>query len=82
VTAFAGPITFIALAAPQIARRLTRSPGTALVPAALLGALLLIASDIAAQHALPVPLPVGIVTIVIGGGYLVWLLIHEARRRP
>jgi iron complex transport system permease protein len=52
------------------------------VPAALLGALLLIASDIAAQHALPVPLPVGIVTIVIGGGYLVWLLIHEARRRP
>lgn len=82
VTAFAGPITFIALAAPQIARRLTGAPGTALVPAALLGALMLIVSDTVAQHVLPEPLPVGIVTIIVGGGYLVWLLIHEARRRP
>jgi len=82
VTAFAGPITFIALAAPQIARRLTRSPGTALVPAALLGALVLLLSDIVAQHLLPQPLPVGIVTIVVGGAYLTWLLVREARRRP
>jgi len=81
VTAAAGPIAFVALAAPQVARRLTRSPGVALMPSALFGALMLAASDIVAQHALPIPLPVGLVTVVIGGGYLVWLLIHETRRR-
>lgn len=82
VTAAAGPIAFVALAAPQIARRLTRSAGVALVPSALLGALVLSASDIIAQHALPGALPVGLVTVVVGGAYLVWLLIHEARKRP
>ena len=82
VTAAAGPIAFVALAAPQIARRLTRSAGVTLIPSALLGALALSASDIIAQHALPVTMPVGLVTVVIGGGYLVWLLIHETRRRP
>jgi len=81
VTAAAGPIAFVALAAPQIARRLTRTAGVALVPAGLLGALVLTASDIVAQHALPTPLPVGLVTVVVGGIYLVWLLIHETRRR-
>jgi len=81
VTAAAGPIAFVALAAPQIARRLTRTPGVALAPAAFMGALLLCASDYVAQHVLPTVLPVGIVTVVIGGGYLIWLLVHEARRR-
>ncbi|MCS5733726.1 FecCD family ABC transporter permease [Herbiconiux daphne] len=82
VTAAAGPIAFVALAAPQIAQRLTRTAGIALVPSAFLGALVLAVSDILAQHALPAPLPVGLVTVVIGGAYLTWLLIHEARRRP
>ncbi|MFT4136289.1 MAG: iron chelate uptake ABC transporter family permease subunit [Microbacterium sp.] len=81
VTAAAGPIAFISLAAPQIARRLAGAPGIALGPAAALGALLLAASDIVAQHALPVPLPVGVITVVVGGCYLVWILVHEARRR-
>jgi iron complex transport system permease protein len=81
VTAAAGPISFVALAAPQIARRLTRSPGVSVPASALLGAALLAASDYVALHALPAMLPVGIVTVVIGGGYLIWLLIHEARRR-
>lgn len=81
VTAAAGPIAFVALAAPQIARRLTRSAGVSLVPAAFVGALLLTAADLTAQHLLSVALPVGVVTVVIGGGYLVWLITHEVRRR-
>ncbi|MDF2667606.1 MAG: ABC-type enterobactin transport system, permease component, partial [Microbacterium sp.] len=81
VTAAAGPIAFVALAAPQIARRLTRTAGIALVPSGLIGAVVLTASDIVAQHMLPTPLPVGLVTVVVGGIYLVWLLIHETRRR-
>ena len=42
VTATAGPIAFIALCAPQIARRMTRSAGVELLPSALTGGLLLL----------------------------------------
>lgn len=80
VTAAAGPISFIALAAPQIARRLTRSAGVALVPSALMGGLLLLAADWAAQHAFGVQLPVGVMTVSIGGLYFIWLLIREGRK--
>ncbi|MCO1340318.1 hypothetical protein BJH93_15725 [Kocuria polaris] len=76
-----GLIMFIALAAPQLARR---AVGTAHVPmftTALMGSALLLASDWIAQHGLgDRVLPVGVVTVCIGGGYLVWLLIREARR--
>lgn len=80
VTAYCGLITFVALAAPQLGLRLTRAPGVPLVPAALVGALLLGTSDWVAQHALGGrELPVGVVTVSIGGCYLVWLLVREAR---
>jgi iron complex transport system permease protein len=81
VTAAAGPIIFISLAAPQIARRLARTPGITIAPAAFTGALLLAGSDAVAQHLLPVVMPVGVVTMVVGGAYLVWLLVWEVRRR-
>lgn len=77
VTASAGPIAFIALCAPQIARRLCRAPGTPLIASALTGALLLTAADWAAQHALGVQLPTGVMTVSTGGIYLLWLLIRE-----
>lgn len=79
-TAAAGPIAFVALAAPQLCRRLARSGGAQLVPAAFMGAFLLPASDLAAQHVLAAnDLPVGVLTGVIGGGYLCWLLAYELR---
>ncbi|WP_022883218.1 FecCD family ABC transporter permease [Gryllotalpicola ginsengisoli] len=78
VTAAAGPISFVALAAPQIARRLTRSAGLSLVPAALGGAVVLLASDVLAQK---LGFPVGVVTASLGGAYLVWLLAAEFRKR-
>lgn len=82
VTAAAGPIAFISLAAPQLARRLTRSPSVTLLPSALLGAALLLVSDLVAQRAFaPTQLPVGVVTVSIGGCYLIWLLAREARRQ-
>jgi iron complex transport system permease protein len=80
VTAAAGPISFIALAAPQIARRLTRSAGIALIPSALMGGLLLLAADWAGQHVFGVQLPVGVMTVSIGGLYFIWLLIREGRK--
>jgi iron complex transport system permease protein len=81
-TAAAGPIAFVALAAPQIARRLTRSSGPGLISAALMGALIMQVSDLAAQRLLaPKQLPVGVMTGAIGGLYLAWLLAHEWRSR-
>ncbi|MBF4632377.1 iron chelate uptake ABC transporter family permease subunit [Clavibacter michiganensis subsp. phaseoli] len=80
-TTVAGPVAFIALAAPQIARRLTRTPHIPAAVAALVGAALLLGADLVAQHALPVTVPVGVVTVVIGGCYLVGLLVAEIRRR-
>ncbi|MGW0391778.1 FecCD family ABC transporter permease [Streptomyces sp. NPDC003042] len=80
-TAVTGPIWFIALAAPQLARKLIRSSGPALVPAALMGAVLLAVSDIAVQRVFsPALLPVGIATGTIGGLYLIWLLVTESRK--
>jgi len=79
-TAAAGPIAFVALAAPQLCRRLTRSSGALVVPSAFMGALLLCSSDFAAQRVIPsTELPVGIATGVIGGAYLCWLLSHVWR---
>jgi iron complex transport system permease protein len=79
-TAAAGPVAFVSLAAPQLARRLTRTPGTALAPSAAMGALLLVLSDWLAQRLFaPTQLPVGVVTVAVGGVYLVWLLIRQGR---
>ncbi|WP_407554459.1 iron chelate uptake ABC transporter family permease subunit [Streptomyces sp. Pv4-95] len=80
-TAVTGPIWFIALAAPQLARRLGRSSGPALLPSALMGALLLALSDLVVQRVFaPTLLPVGTATGTIGGLYLIWLLITESRK--
>lgn len=81
VTASTGPIAFISLAAPQVARRLAGSAGIPIVSSALVGAFLLLGADVIAQHVLPVAVPVGIVTVVVGGVYLLSLLINQARSR-
>ncbi|MGW7819228.1 FecCD family ABC transporter permease [Streptomyces puniciscabiei] len=79
-TAAAGPVSFVALTAPQLARRLTRSPGPNLVPSLCMGAALLVAADWASQRAFGADqLPVGVVTGVLGGAYLLWLLVTERR---
>lgn len=81
VTATAGPIAFVALAAPQIARRLAGSAGLPLLASALTGGVVLLAADMVAQHVLPTAVPVGVVTVVLGGAYLLALIVQEARRR-
>ncbi|MGC4112266.1 MAG: iron chelate uptake ABC transporter family permease subunit [Nocardioides sp.] len=79
-TAAAGPIAFVALAAPQLCRRLTQATGALIVPAGFMGAFLLSLSDFSAQRVLPsTQLPVGLMTGVIGGGYLCWLLGNQLK---
>lgn len=81
-TATTGPIAFIALAAPQIARRLTRQAEIPFAASAAVGATLLILADIIAQriHG-QTPLPVGLVTVSVGGLYFLWLLLRERNSR-
>lgn len=77
--ATAGPIAFVALAAPQIARRTTRTPGVPVLASFLTGAVLLAAADLLAQTLdIGLRTPVGLVTSLLGGGYLIWLLARRA----
>lgn len=79
-TAAAGPVGFVALTAPQLARRLTRSPGPNLMASLCMGAALLVTADWGAQRLFgDGQLPVGVVTGVLGGVYLLWLLVTERR---
>ncbi|MGK9175813.1 iron-enterobactin ABC transporter permease [Yokenella regensburgei] len=81
-TAVAGPISFIALVAPHIARRLSATARWGLTQSALCGALLLLLADICAQQLfIPYQLPVGVVTVSLGGIYLIALLIQESRKK-
>ncbi|MGC0332911.1 iron complex transport system permease protein [Streptomyces sp. SAI-170] len=79
-TAAAGPVSFVALTAPQLARRLTRSPGPNLLASLCMGAALLVTADWGSQRLFGADqLPVGVVTGVLGGVYLLWLLVTERR---
>jgi len=78
-TAAAGPIAFVAFVSGPIARRLTRGTGISLVPAALVGALVVSTADFAGQHLLPVQLPVGVLTAAVGAPYLLYLLVVSNR---
>ncbi|MFT4262081.1 MAG: iron chelate uptake ABC transporter family permease subunit, partial [Nocardioides sp.] len=74
-TAATGPIAFVALAAPQIARRLAGSATPGLAGPALTGAVLVLVSDVLAQRLFaPTELAVGAVTGALGGLYLIVLL--------
>ncbi|WP_313228429.1 iron-enterobactin ABC transporter permease [Leclercia sp.] len=81
-TAIAGPISFIALVAPHIARRLSGTARWGLTQSALCGSLLLLAADLCAQRLfMPYQLPVGVVTVSLGGIYLIVLLVQESRKK-
>lgn len=79
-TAFAGPVAFVAFVSAPIARRMLADGGLALVPSALVGATLVVASDLVGQHLIPgLQVPAGIITGVIGAPYLLWLLATTNR---
>lgn len=76
--AAAGPIAFIALAAPQIVTRLTRGGSVQLVLSFLMGSLLLLCADLISAHVdIGLRIPVGLVTAALGGVYLIYLLARR-----
>lgn len=79
--AAAGPIAFVALTAPHIAIRIVRSEALLLMSSALTGAVILVSADLIAQHVkVAHGLPVGVLTLGVGGVYLGYLLVTQHRK--
>lgn len=78
-TAAAGPVSFVAFVSPAIARRLVGKPLT-LLPSALVGGLLVLVADLIGRAGtIGIPMPVGVVTGIIGAPYLLYLLARANR---
>lgn len=78
----AGAIGFVGLVAPVFARWISRGhPGRAMVPAALIGAMLLALADLVVR-AVPLdrPIPVGVITALFGTPLFIWLVVTMRRR--
>lgn len=73
-TAVAGPIMFVALIAGPIAQRIVGHGGGGIVAAGLVGSIIVLGADLVAHHVVPVDLPTGVITGIIGAPYLIWLL--------
>jgi ABC-type Fe3+-siderophore transport system permease subunit len=73
-----GPVTFVGLMAPHLARRLVGGAHLLLIPAsALVGAIVVTLADTLGRGlAPPLEIPVGILTAVIGAPYFLWLLFR------
>lgn len=79
-TAAAGPVAFVALAAPQITQRLARTAWPPPLASGLTGALAVLGADLIARKLIPdTELPVGVVTGVLGAPVLLWLLVRANR---
>lgn len=78
-TAAAGPISFVAFLSGPIAVRILGPVGSPILPAGLVGALLVLVADFLAQYAFGTRLPVGVITGVLGAPYLVYLLVRSSR---
>ncbi|MEJ2885639.1 FecCD family ABC transporter permease [Actinomycetospora aeridis] len=79
-TAAAGPIRFVALVVPQVSLRLTGGSRPPLLASAVAGALLVVAGDLVARTLLGGEVPVGVVTVVLGAPYLLYLLVRRTRK--
>ncbi len=78
-TAACGPIAFVAFMAGPIAARIVGPSGSLLLPAALVGALLVLLADLVGQFAFDHRYPVGVVTGVLGAPFLIYLLVRINR---
>jgi iron complex transport system permease protein len=81
VVSFTGIIGFVGLVAPHIVRTILGSDNRYLIPASgIFGAVLLMASDVAARTIVaPQMLPVGVVTACLGGPLFMYLILRNSR---
>ena len=76
-----GLIAFVGLAAPHLVRSVAKTThGRLILLSSLMGGVLLMAADMLARWLIaPQELPVGVLTAVLGGGYLLWLMHRNTR---
>lgn len=81
LVAVTGPIGFVGLIVPHLARRLVGQNHLVLLPACLLGGGVFLAlADLVARRVMaPAELPVGILTALLGGPFFLWLLVTHRR---
>lgn len=79
-TATTGPIAFVAFLAGPIAQRLGGANFSNIVPAGLVGAILVLGADLIGQFAFETRYPVGVITGIVGAPYLIYLLIRINRK--
>lgn len=80
-TAACGPIAFIALAAPKIFQAIHKSTSVAVIGSGLTGGNLLLAADIfTLNKPFSWVLPIGQVTGILGGIYLLWIMVFASRK--
>lgn len=78
--AVAGPVGFVAIAAPIVARRLVGPGPLPLAAAGLLGAAFTVAADLLGRSlAAPVEIPAGVISGILGGPFMLWVLLAESR---
>ena len=72
----AGLVAFVGLVAPHLVRRFAPAThGFTLIASAAAGGTLLLMGDVLARSLIaPQEVPVGVLTALLGGGYLIWLL--------
>ncbi|WP_231754874.1 iron chelate uptake ABC transporter family permease subunit [Pseudarthrobacter sp. GA104] len=79
-TVAAGPVAFVALASPRIARALAATVVPPVGVSALVGAIFVLAADTVSANVLAAPLPVGVATAVVGAPFLIHLILKYQRR--
>lgn len=79
-TATTGPIAFVAFLSGPIAKRLVGAGFSSIIPAGLVGIILVLASDLVGQFAFVARYPVGVITGILGAPYLIYLLIRMNRK--
>lgn len=79
-TATTGPIAFVAFLSGPIAKRLVGIGFSSVMPAGLVGIILVLASDLIGQFAFVARYPVGVITGILGAPYLIMLLIRMNRK--
>ena len=77
-----GLVAFVGLAAPHLVRSLIKTKyNWVILLSTLMGGLLLLLADLLARLLLsPQELPVGVLTAVLGGGYLLWLMYQSQKK--
>ncbi|WP_339213670.1 iron chelate uptake ABC transporter family permease subunit [Solibacillus sp. FSL W8-0372] len=79
-TAATGPIAFVSFLAGPIAKKIVGVGFSALIPAGLIGVILVLAADLIGQFAFETRYPVGVITGILGAPYLIYLLIRINRK--